>query len=272
MATLHVRDFLGLAEGTVDLPGEERLVVWPEPGELPLNEPRASGEGEVLPTRRRQRSEELLEVRKYYPGDDFRRINWKVFAHMNELFVRIGEENPPPEARFSLIFEPSLPLSLPGALGEALNDERIASLLALVVELDRRGREVRIFLPGQPTALKGDERSRGPLLTALAGLSASLGPQPWVLSEELQSTRPLVFAAPGSPGLTELLGLLKSLGQAFLVEYFPWPYSWKVPPAPQKTPFWKVRETGTAGRYGEWMKVRHIYEKAWFESQGGRHD
>lgn len=37
--------------------------------------------------------ESLAEQREYYPGDDPRHINWKVFARFDQLFVRIPEES-----------------------------------------------------------------------------------------------------------------------------------------------------------------------------------
>ena len=59
----------------------------------------------AVDSRTRRRSEELLEARKYYPGDDVRRLNWKVFAHLDELFLRIGEEVPPPESRILFVLD-----------------------------------------------------------------------------------------------------------------------------------------------------------------------
>jgi hypothetical protein len=60
-----------------------------------------AAEPEIAAGRRRgdlsnERNEELIETRPYHPGDDIRRINWNAFAHSGELFLRIGEETPPP--------------------------------------------------------------------------------------------------------------------------------------------------------------------------------
>ena len=43
-----------------------------------------------------ERNTELTEARPYHPGDDPRRIHWGMYAHTGDLFVRIGDEIPPP--------------------------------------------------------------------------------------------------------------------------------------------------------------------------------
>jgi hypothetical protein len=51
-------------------------------------------------------STDFFENRKYYPGDDIRRLNWKVFAHINELHIREVEKIPPKVGEISLLFAP----------------------------------------------------------------------------------------------------------------------------------------------------------------------
>lgn len=55
------------------------------------------------------RSENLYETRTYLPGDDPRKINWKVFAHSGSLSIREGELLPPPNAEFFCIFNSRTP-------------------------------------------------------------------------------------------------------------------------------------------------------------------
>lgn len=43
-----------------------------------------------------ERNTELTEARPYHPGDDPRQIHWGMYAHTGDLFVRIGDEIPPP--------------------------------------------------------------------------------------------------------------------------------------------------------------------------------
>jgi hypothetical protein len=50
-----------------------------------------------------RRSEDLHETRLYQPGDDPRRVNWKVYAHSGQLAVREGELLPPPNSEYAIL-------------------------------------------------------------------------------------------------------------------------------------------------------------------------
>lgn len=50
------------------------------------------------------RSEDLYENRTYVPGDDPRKINWKIFSHTGVLALREGELLPPPKTEYTFIF------------------------------------------------------------------------------------------------------------------------------------------------------------------------
>jgi hypothetical protein len=66
------------------------------------------------------KTDELLEHRPYIPGDDPRRINWKLYSHSNDLFVRTEEMEPPPHSRYVLLvdteFDPAIFTPYEGAL------------------------------------------------------------------------------------------------------------------------------------------------------------
>ena len=49
----------------------------------------------------------LTESRPYVPGDDPRRINWKLYSHgpESELYVREGENSPPPHSRLLILID-----------------------------------------------------------------------------------------------------------------------------------------------------------------------
>jgi uncharacterized protein (DUF58 family) len=99
-ATIVARDLLGFCAASVPVAAAGMLTVMPQPIERPVGETTAVSGGEHrLHAAHRRRSEELFETRRYVPGDDPRRINWKLFARWNELLVRIGEEVPPPRSR-----------------------------------------------------------------------------------------------------------------------------------------------------------------------------
>jgi hypothetical protein len=104
---LIVADALGLFRWSFRA-GEEaggpRLLVAPRlPEEAPFVPPRSGG------TRRREerfrRAGGLTEHRPYVPGDDPRRINWKLYGHAGGLFVREGEREPPPRSRLIILVD-----------------------------------------------------------------------------------------------------------------------------------------------------------------------
>ncbi len=53
-----------------------------------------------------QTSMDFFDNRKYYPGDDPRRINWKVYAHINELQIRQAEKTATNFGNQNIIFAP----------------------------------------------------------------------------------------------------------------------------------------------------------------------
>ena len=54
----------------------------------------------------KENSTDFFENRKYFPGDDPRRINWKVYARFNELQIREVEKIPPKIGEIYVIFAP----------------------------------------------------------------------------------------------------------------------------------------------------------------------
>jgi len=98
-ARLVVADRLGFTRNACGLPLQETLRVYPALTGAAAPQPPSRQGGQRLQRRRRRPSEELLEVRRYFPGDDPRRLHWKVFAHTRELFLRMGEDSPPPSTR-----------------------------------------------------------------------------------------------------------------------------------------------------------------------------
>jgi len=123
----------------------------------------------------RLRSDELLEVRKYYPGDDARRINWKLYASTGEMFLRIGEEIPPPsgEALIALLADSPLVASLSSAT--TLTDRLIDRLLSLVKRFHEKGCRVQLLISGKNSILY-DPENPDQLLAALSSITASALP------------------------------------------------------------------------------------------------
>ena len=98
------------------------------------------------------RSDDHTEIRPYYPGDDMRRINWRMYAHTGDLFVRVGEELPPPANAIRLLIDPR-GLTHPEAI-----DVLLACALAMADELVRRDYAVEVSLNdiGDESRLLGD--------------------------------------------------------------------------------------------------------------------
>jgi uncharacterized protein (DUF58 family) len=151
---LMVRDVLGFTRTEIAVPLAEQLRVFPAVHATEAGIPAAEG-GEEMPQRRERRaSDELLEVRKYYPGDDLRRVHWKLFAHLQELFLRTGEQTPPPEGRFLAILDLSPSPWVPPEEGSDLLDGLVEACASAVLALLSRGMEAQVAVSDRPRPLQ----------------------------------------------------------------------------------------------------------------------
>jgi len=64
-----------------------------------------AGESNQQPEFSFQRTDNLIDHRPYIPGDDPRRINWKLYGHGGGLFVREGEREPPPHSNIVIMVD-----------------------------------------------------------------------------------------------------------------------------------------------------------------------
>ncbi len=210
-AMLEVRDVLGFSVSRVSVPAVETLVVHPTVASGQSWQMLAEGEDQAAVTRRRRRSEELLEVRKYYPGDDARRLNWKVFAHSRELFLRVGEETPPPESRLLFVLDTTENPLIPRPLRDAYLDGLVDSCASAMDALIRDRICVLLCRPGAADCRAFVLEERAQLLACLADQWWT--DQPWLPS--LPAERHLhaaVFSTPGSPGLGRILARIRDRG------------------------------------------------------------
>jgi len=211
-AVFEVRDLLGFTANLLPVPLRETLTVFPSLSPVPdTSTLMEQAEDSAVYAPRRRRSEELLEARKYYPGDDVRKLNWKVFAHLNELFLRIGEEVPPPESRILFVLDCTASPLVPHAIAADYLDRLVESCASLLVSLLGRRIDVMLSLPGVQACRSYTEESRPAVLAALA--DAWWTDAAW--KPELPGTRSLhvaVFSSPGSPGLERIVSRVKSLG------------------------------------------------------------
>jgi uncharacterized protein (DUF58 family) len=83
----------------------ERLFVYPAiRRERPVEIPGADGSGLVV-NAALVPNDDLTEQRQYVPGDDPRRINWKLYGHSEELFVREGEKRGEPLPEITVVID-----------------------------------------------------------------------------------------------------------------------------------------------------------------------
>jgi uncharacterized protein (DUF58 family) len=167
----------------------------------------------ALDSPRRRRSEELLEARKYYPGDDVHKLNWKVFAHMDELFLRIGEEVPPPESRFLFVLDTTSNPLVPNVVASEYLDSMVQSCASMMVQLVGRGLEVTFSRPGERVCRSFGEGSRDALLVALA--EAWWTTETWTPELPTRLLQAVIISSPGSPGLSRIVSELESRGWSF---------------------------------------------------------
>lgn len=210
---VSVRDILGFTASSLRVAVKNSLTVLPGsllPPELPR---RSGGGGDSSAVRETlTRSDELLDTRKYYPGDDVRRVNWKMFAHLRDLYIRIGEEIPPPNSRILVALDTSVPrLFRPEDLDAALDRAASHACGAALRFLDE-GREVWLSFSGAPEALRITGRGREAVFAFFAGAwwSGEAIPLP-----ENGPSAACLFSFPSSPGRDALLRPVR--GRVFLL-------------------------------------------------------
>lgn len=107
-----IRDYTGFFSWSIPqrgAPSAEPVPVYPEPEKGSRIRLPPGKTGLLTGKSTFNRSEELHETRQYHPGDDPRRINWKVYAHSGSLSVREGELMPPPSAEYVFIVNSTNP-------------------------------------------------------------------------------------------------------------------------------------------------------------------
>ncbi len=210
-AHISVRDLLGFTRSSVPIPLSERLRVYPSVRPEQSRRPSSQEGGEEeKKKRRRKRSEELLEIRKYFPGDDIRKVHWKVFAHTSELFLRIGEETPPPESRFLVILDAAPSSAVPKQVEADYLDGLVERCAAAVLELVGRGFQVffATSMSGAPREITLEKNRE--LLGFLAGLWWSHRYAPELPGQRYRQV--LLYSSPGSGNLSRLLNDLETRG------------------------------------------------------------
>ena len=150
-----------------------RLLSLPHPREEHISLSVRSGGTEQRNDPNYRKSDELTDHRPYVPGDDPRRINWKLYGHapMGELFVREGESRPPPHSRLLILLDTEADSSLytPDEARHAV-DLLCETALAAALDFSTRGMDIFIGCTSCCPSLAGNDQNNSldntPLNTA----------------------------------------------------------------------------------------------------------
>jgi hypothetical protein len=135
-----------------------------------------------------ERADDLIDHRPYVPGDDPRRINWKLYSHGGELFVRQGEREPPPHSNLTLLIDTQYDSLYTAKSARKAVDVLCENALAIVNDFGKE-KNIQIGYTGQ------SEKSGVSLAHEELGY-------PWANPSESFSkrkTRPPVFLLPAVP-------------------------------------------------------------------------
>ncbi len=98
-----------------------------------------------------ERTHELYESRPYFPGDDPRKIHWKLYAHTNTLSIKLGAFEPPPVKRLTIyIEEPVCMKKKERAWVASIFDAFIGRLSGVIIELLNAGIQCSLLLYDYP--------------------------------------------------------------------------------------------------------------------------
>jgi hypothetical protein len=185
--------------------GEPRILAGPRRAEdrLPLRV--RSGGTEQRADIHYLRTDNLIDHRPYIPGDDPRRINWKLYSHGGSLFVREGEPEPPPHSRLLILVDPQADSLLfsPGAARRAV-DLLCENALAAALDFSEAGMDIL-------TGYTGGKIRGGPA----ADLAESLA---WPAALPLSG--PEDYPSPGEDRGFLILALPRSAGESSALDRF----------------------------------------------------
>ena len=207
-AYLVAQDYFGFTSGWLSAAADESLIVYP--GQMPTEELRlrmAGGEAREH-LEKKQKTDELLEVRKYFPGDDARKLNWKVFAHIGELFIRRKEEAPPPASNLLFVFDSSRPAALPKAIAQAYLDLLVELACSIIMLMLKQNTSVMFTSQEQGRIASLEKEKRHELLALLSSIWWTDGSQRPALPER-DNLVVVLFSSPGSPCLPSIVESVK---------------------------------------------------------------
>jgi uncharacterized protein (DUF58 family) len=207
-----VFDILGFFRFAFRLPAESnaRLLASPRAADEPPAVNARAGESMLKPEFSLQRTDNFIDHRPYVPGDDPRRINWKLFSHGGGLFVREGEHEPPPQSNLIILIDTEYdPLLYSKSAARQGIDMLCETALAAALACAESGMEVL-------TGYSGGARQTGAICGGNAAeLAASLA---WPAALPLSASAELP-AAPDNCGIL-ILALPRSRAESSSLDRF----------------------------------------------------
>jgi len=192
--------------------GAARLLVSPGAcaGSLPVRAKGGETNRQDSPTL--ERTDYLIDHRPYVPGDDPRRINWKLYSHGGELIVRQGEREPPPSSSMTILIDTQYD-SLYSTNNEAANSGAEAVDLlcenALAI-INNAGKEINVQIGFTTGCAAGDGAVNSGALSDNSLTQADLGfflSYPAALPMETE-TAPTAAPMAKLPAVTEDRGII----------------------------------------------------------------
>ena len=150
---LNIRDFAGFFAAAYTQPpclSVPYIVVQPalSPNKALFSDLRSRAVNDHLS---QERTNELYESRPYFPGDDPRKIHWKLYAHTNTLSIKLGAFEPPPVKRLTIyIEEPVCTKKKERAWVVSIFDAFIGRLSGVIIELLNAGIQCSLLLYDYP--------------------------------------------------------------------------------------------------------------------------
>lgn len=150
-AEIYFTDIFGLTRVSVALTPGASVKVLPRHCPVALGEsPRAPSRGEgVLSVLSKHPTEDYVRFRDYVPGDDARRIHWKLSVKVGRMQVRLPETAPVTRRRVRLVLDTfaGMRANQDTGLLDDLLDRLVELWLALARALTERGETVTLLLP-----------------------------------------------------------------------------------------------------------------------------
>ena len=137
------------------------------------------------------------ETRPYLPGDDIRRMNWRLWAHTAQPFVRATEWLPPPLGETLWVLDTSVPPGTPPSAGEHWLDLRAAALLSALAQTGAWS----LYIPSLSVHLRGEGINISSAQKALAAISCKTETN----LPKLPRRTAVLVSGPDCPGFEGLL-------------------------------------------------------------------